>query len=86
MSLFFVRVSTAKWKTTKTQRGSARSAPPLWDGAEGAALLFFIWRWKSGIKNPMEIVFFIKAQANFWPQIENRLWVVLAINKTYQGP
>ena len=29
----------------------------------------------------MEIGFFIKARPNFWPQIENRLWVVLALNK-----
>ena len=68
-------------KNNKTQRGGARSAPPLWGGAEGAALLFSIWQWKSGIKNQMEIGFFIKARPNFWPQIENRLWVVLALNK-----
>ena len=34
----------------------------------------------------MEICFFIKGRPNFWPQIENRLWVVLALigggNKT----
>ena len=70
-------------ENNKTQRGGARSAPPLWGGAEGAALLFSIWQWKSGIKNQMEIVFFIKARPNFWPQIENRLWVVLALNKKH---
>ena len=58
-------------ENNKTQRG----------GAEGAALLFSIWQWKPGIKNLMEIRFFIKARPNFWPQIENRLWVVLALNK-----
>ena len=58
-------------ENNKTQRG----------GAEGAALLFSIWQWKSGIKNLLEIGFFIKARPNFWPQIENRLWVVLALNK-----
>ena len=30
----------------------------------------------------MELVLFsIQARPNFWPQIENRLWVVLALNK-----
>ena len=62
------------------QRGGALRAPPLW------VLLFSIWQWKSGIKNQMEIGFFIKARPNFWPQIENRLWVVLALNKTTRGP
>ena len=57
------------------QRGGALRAPPLW------VLLFSIWQWKPGIKNLMEIRFFIKARPNFWPQIENRLWVVLALNK-----
>ena len=73
-------------ENNKTQRGGARSAPPLWGGAEGAALLFSIWQWKPGIKNLMEIMFLIKARPNFWPQIENRLWVVLALNKTTRGP
>ena len=79
-------VSTAKWETTKTQRGGARSAPPLWGGAEGAALLFSIWQWKPRIKNLMEIRFFIQGRPNFWPRIENRLWVVLALNKKPWGP
>ena len=57
------------------QRGGALRALPLW------VLLFSIWQWKSGIKNLLEIWFFIKARPNFWPQIENRLWVVLALNK-----
>ena len=29
-------------ENNKTQRGRARSVPPLWGGAEGAALLFSI--------------------------------------------
>ena len=76
----------SQMENNKTQRGSARSAPPLWGGAEGAALLFSIWQWKPGIKNLLEIGFFIQARPNFWPQIENRLWVVLALNKTTRGP
>ena len=68
-------------ENNKTQRGGARSAPPLWGGAEGAALLFSIWQWKPGIKNLMEIRFFIQARPNFWPQIENRICVVVALNK-----
>ena len=60
----------------KTQRG----------GAEGAALLFSIWQWKPGIKNLLEIWFFIKVRPDFWPRIENRLWVVLALNKKHLGP
>jgi len=49
------QVSFAKWKTTGTQRSGARSAPPLWGGAEGATLL--LWQWKPRIKNLMEINF-----------------------------
>ena len=33
----------------------------------------------------MTNVFFIKARPNFWLQIENRLWVVLALDKKYRG-
>ena len=62
-------------------KGGSRSAPPLWGGAEGAALLFSIWQWKPRIKNLLEIGFSIEARPNFWPQIENRLWVALALNK-----
>ena len=29
----------------------------------------------------MEIGFLMQARPDFWPQIENRLWMVLAINK-----
>ena len=54
---FLFWVSTAKWKTTKTQRGGALRVPPLWCGTEGAALLFSSWQWKPGIKNLMEIGF-----------------------------
>ena len=62
------------------QRGGALRAPPLW------VLLFSIWQWKPGIKNLFhfiwcEIGFLIRVWPNFWPQIENRLWVVLALNK-----
>ena len=66
------------------ERGGAKRRP-LWGGAEGAALLSSIWQWKSGIKNLMEIVFFIKVRSNFWPRIENRLLVVLALNKKPGG-
>ena len=48
-------------QTEKLQKklwDGARSAPPLWGGAEGAALLFSIWQWKPGIKNLMEISFY----------------------------
>ena len=78
---FFIPDFHCQMENNKTQRGGARSAPPLWGGAEGAALLFSIWQWKSGIKNLMEIVFFIKVRSNFWPRIENRLLVLLALNK-----
>ena len=63
-----------------SQRGGALRAPPLW------VLLFSIWQWKPGIKNLLEIGFFIKVRPDFWPRIENRLWVVLALNKKYPGP
>ena len=72
-------------ENNKTQRGGARSAPPLWGGAEGAALLFSIWQWKPGIKNLMEIVFLLRAGPTFgpklktgfgwcWPLIKNPPW------------
>ena len=32
-------------------------------------------------KKPHGNQFFIKVRPNFWPQIDNRLWVVLALNK-----
>ena len=56
------------------------------DRTKNRRILFSIWQWKPGTKNLMEILFFIKARPNFWPQIENRLWVVLALNKTTRGP
>ena len=62
------------------QRGGALRAPRLW------VLLFSIWQWKPGIKNLLEIGFFIKVRPDFWPRIENRLWVVLALNKKHLGP
>ena len=62
------------------QRSGALRVPPLW------ALLFSIWQWKPRMEKFMEIVFFIQARPNFWPQIESRLWVVLALDKKYQGP
>ena len=46
------------------QRGGALLAPQLW------VLLFSIWQWTPGIKNLLEIGFFIQARANFWPRIE----------------
>ena len=72
-------------ENNKTQRGGARSAPPLWGGAEGAALLFSIWQWKPGIKNLMEIGFLLRAGPTFgpklktgfgwcWPLIKNPPW------------
>ena len=67
-------------QNNKTQGGGARSAPPPWGNAEGGVLLFSIWQWKPGIKTKWKL-FLIEARPNFWPQIENRLWVVLALNK-----
>ena len=52
---FFSILFQCKIQKNETQRGGTRSAPPLWGGAEGAALLFSIWQWKPGIKNLMEI-------------------------------
>ena len=49
--------------------------------AKCAALLFSIWQRKPGKKTTNGNRFFIKGRPNFWPQVENRLWVVLALNK-----
>ena len=75
---FLFQVSTAKWKTTKSQRG----------GAEGAALLFSIWQWKPGIKSLMEISFSLRAGPTFGPKLKTdfgRCWPLIktprALNK-----
>ena len=67
---FFIPDFHCQMENNKTQRGGARSAPPLWGGAEGAALLFSIWQWKPGIKNRMEIVFLFRPGPTFGPELK----------------
>ena len=57
------------------QRGGALRAPPLW------VFVVFHLAVETRNKKPHGNRFFIKGRPNFWPQIENRLWVVLALNK-----
>ena len=54
---------------------AAPSAPPLW------VFVVFHLAVETRNKKPHGNRFFIKGRPNFWPQIENRLWVVLALNK-----
>ena len=62
-------VSTAKWKTTR--RRASRAAP----------LGFCNLAVETRNKIPHGNRFFMKGRPNFLPRIENRLWVVLALNK-----
>ena len=57
------------------QRGGALRATPLW------VFDVFHLAVETMNKNLMEIRFFIKVRPNFWPRIDNRLWVVPALNK-----
>ena len=57
------------------QRGGALRAPPLW---------FFVVSYlavETMSKKPHGNQFFIKVRPNFWPRIDRRLWVVLALIK-----
>ena len=75
MRLLF-RVSTAKWETkAPPQRGGALRAPPLWH------FDVFYLAVETRNKTTNGNLFFIKVWPNFWPQIDNRLWVVPALNK-----
>ena len=64
-------------KQKKTMR--RLRAPPLW------VFVVFHLAVETQNKKRMEIVFFIKGRPNFWPRIENRLWVVLALNQKPRG-
>ena len=66
---------------TQGQRG-----PPAIKQATKRRLVVFHLAVETRNKNLMEIGFFVNARPNFWPKIENRLWVVLALNKTTRGP
>ena len=56
-------------------RGGALRAPPLW--------VFVVFHLAVEAMNRKHDgnQFFIKVRPNFWPQIDNRLWAVLALNK-----
>ena len=66
----------------KQQGGAFGAAPKGRRASRAAPLGFVVFHLAVEIQNKkqMEIGFFIKARPNFWPQIENRLWVVLALN------
>ena len=57
------------------QRGGALRAPPLW------VFVVFHLAVETQNKKHNGNQFFIKVRPNFWPQIDHRLWVVLALNK-----
>ena len=59
--------------------GAFGAAPKGWHAWRAAPLGFVIFH--SAIEICTKKLVFIKARPNFWPQIENRLWVVLALNK-----
>ena len=65
-------VSTAKWKTTKR---CLRRRP------EGRRCVFVAFHLAVETMNKKHNgnQFFIKVWPNFWPRIDNRLWVVLAL-------
>ena len=54
---------------------AAPSAPLLW------VFVVFHLAMKTKNKKHYGNLFFIKVRPNFWPRIDNRLWVVLALNK-----
>ena len=62
------------------QRSGALRAPPLW------VFVVFHLAVETRKKKPNGNRVFIQARPNFWPRIENRLRVVLALNKTTRGP
>ena len=70
---FLFWVSTAKWKTTR--RRASRAAP--------LGFVVFHLAVETRNKNPHGNQFFIKARPNFGPQIDNRLWVLLALNEKH---
>ena len=56
---------------------AAPSAPPLW------VFVVFHVAVETQNKKLHGNHFFIKVRPNFWPQIDHRLWVVLALNKKH---
>ena len=71
------------------QQGGAFGAAPKGRRASRAAPLGFVvlnLAVETQNKKPHGNQFFIKVRPNFWPQIDNRLWVVLALNEKPWGP
>ena len=87
---FFIPGFHCQIENNKTQRGGARSAPPLWGGAEGAALLFSIWQWKPGKKTNHGDRFLLRPGPTFGPKLKTDFgwcWPLIkppgALNETH---
>ena len=81
------QVSTAKWKIIRRR---LRRRPKVEVGAVEAQNKAQFYCFPFGSGSPEQKTswtsFFIKGQPNFWPKIENRFWVVLALNRKHPGP
>ena len=80
MRCFFSGFHCKMKNNKKTKGRRAKRAAPL-GRCRRRRLVVFRLAVETRNKKPHGNRFFIKGWPNFWPRIENRLWVVLALNK-----